>query len=305
MPEQDSVVAVLSLFNPPAGVVDRVRRLRTQVDRVVVVDDGSPAPDESVLAALGEVADVVRLGENRGIAAALNAGIAHARSSSDPSWLLTLDQDSEIGGGFVANALATAARASASGVRVGAVTPESHNGFPIDMMRPQGGFREGFDPMQSGTLISSSAIDRAGLLDEGLFIDAVDSEYTARLRQHGYRVLAGEGCDLAHTLGQARPMTVLGRRVKLAGRELNIYYHAPFRVYYMARNSIRLSRKYLLSQPAWIGKRVALETAFHLIRFFFGPHRLSFIKAFVLGTRDGLLGRSGRIPDDVKARLVP
>ena len=303
LPEQDSVIAVLSLFNPPPGVIDRVRRLRPQVDAVVVVDDGSPAPDEGVLVALGEVADVVRLGENKGIAAALNAGIVHARRTSDPAWLLTLDQDSEIGSDFVVRALATARRASGSGIRVGAVTPESHNGVLIDMMRPQDGFREGFDPMQSGTLISAAALDEAGLLDEALFIDAVDSEYTARLRQRGYRVIAGEGCDLSHTLGQARPMKILGWRVKLAGRELNVYYHAPFRVYYMARNSIRLTRKYMLGQPAWIGKRVALETIFHLIRFTFGPHRLTFLKAFILGTRDGIRGRTGRIPEDVRAQL--
>jgi rhamnosyltransferase len=301
--QQDSVVAVLSLFNPPAEVVDRVRRLQRQVDDVVVVDDGSPSPDEATFVQLADIAEVIRLGENRGIAAALNAGIQHARTLRDPAWLMTLDQDSEISTGFVENALETAKRARRAGVSVGAVTPESHNGSPIAMLPENDGFRQGFDPMQSGTLISARVLDHVGLLDESLFIDGVDSEFTARLRQYHYRLIAGEGCDLAHTLGQARPMKILGRRVKIAGRELNVYYHAPFRVYYMARNSVRLTRMYLLGQPAWIFKRLALEGIFHLIRITFGPHRIAMLKALVLGTRDGWLGRQGRIPSTVQDKL--
>jgi rhamnosyltransferase len=303
LPQQDSVVAILSLFNPPAEVVDRVRRLQQQVDEVVVVDDGSPSPDESTFVQLADVAQVIRLGENKGIAAALNVGIRHARTLGDPAWVMTLDQDSEIGTGFVESALETAKRARRAGIRVGAVTPETHNGALIDMLPEKDGFREGFDPMQSGTLISASVLDHVGLLDESLFIDAVDSEFTARLRQQHYRLVAGEGCDLSHTLGQARPMKILGRRIKIAGRELNVYYHAPFRVYYMARNSVRLTRKYLLGQPTWIFKRLALESIFHLIRISFGPHRMALLKALVLGTRDGVLGRKGRIPAAIRDKL--
>lgn len=303
MPQQDSVVAILSLFNPPAEIVDRVQRLQQQVDDVVVVDDGSPSPDESTFLQLADVAQVIRLGENRGIAAALNVGILHARTLGDPAWVMTLDQDSEIGTGFVQSALETAERARRAGIRVGAVTPESHNGALIDMLPEKNGFREGFDPMQSGTLISTSVLDHVGLLDEALFIDAVDSEFTARLRQQHYRLVAGEGCDLSHTLGQARPMKILGRRIKIAGRELNVYYHAPFRVYYMARNSVRLTRMYLLDQPTWIFKRLALESIFHLIRISFGPHRMALLKALILGTRDGLLGRKGRIPAAIRDKL--
>ncbi|MGN7147998.1 glycosyltransferase [Arthrobacter sp. SAFR-179] len=305
MSQQDSVVAVLSLFNPPPEVIERVRRLRRQVDKVVVVDDGSPSPDEATFELLEDMAQVIRLEENKGIAAALNAGIQHARALWDPAWVLTLDQDSEIGDGFIANAQTTAERAKRAGIKVGAVTPETHNGTRIDMLPGNDEFGQGFDPMQSGTLISTSALDHVGLLDESLFIDAVDSEFTARLRQHGYSLITGDGCDLSHTLGQARPMKVLGLRVKIAGRELNVYYHAPFRVYYMARNSVRLTRTYLLSQPAWILKRVALESIFHLIRITYGPNRMLLLKAIVLGIRDGLLGRQGRIPADIQDHLSP
>lgn len=276
-----------------------------QVDLVVAVDDGSPRPDPEVFERLSKVATVVRLDANSGIASALNAGITHARQVASPDWILTLDQDSEIDQGFVEKALETARRAEKAGLRVGAVTPESHNGRLIDMLKAKDEFRDGFDPMQSGTLIRNSAAEHVGLLDEGLFIDAVDSEYTARLRQNGYRVIAGAGCNISHSVGESRPMRVLGRRVRIAGNEMNVYYHSPFRVYYISRNSIRLTRKYLLSEPSWIAKRLMLETAFHAIRFAFGPNRTKLFQAFIRGTMDGVCGRNGRIPPSVEQRLDP
>jgi rhamnosyltransferase len=299
----DRVAAVISVFNPPRDLPDRVARLAGQVELVVAVDDGSPQADPTVLDGLSRVATLVRLPANSGIAVALNTGITHAREAIEPDWLLTLDQDSELDEGFVARALETARRAQTAGLRVGAVTPESHNGRRIDMLRAKDEFRDGFDPMQSGTLISNAAAEHIGLLEEGLFIDAVDSEYTARLRRAGYRVIAGEGCNITHSVGQSRPMRVLGRRVRIGGNDLNVYYHSPFRVYYISRNSIRLTRKYLLSQPGWIAKRLMLETAFHGIRFVFGPNRRKLLLAFLSGTADGLCGRKGRIPAGVEKRI--
>ena len=303
MASDDKVAAIISLFNPPPDLPERVERLAREVSLVVAVDDGSSNPDPAIFEQLEKSSTVIRLPDNAGIAAALNTGITAARDAIHADWYLTLDQDSELDEGFVAAALSTARRAEEAGLKVGAVTPESHNGRRIDMLPRRDEFSDGFDPMQSGTLFSRQAIDHVGLLEVGLFIDAVDSEYTARLRQEGYRVLAGEGCNISHSVGNARPMTVFGRRVRLAGNEMNVYYHAPFRVYYISRNSIRLTRKYLLSEPGWIAKRLALETAFHAIRFTFGPHRKKLFRAFLAGTADGLRGRDGRIPGPVEQKI--
>ena len=54
-----SVVAVIAAYRPDPSLTDTVRALQQQVQHVVVVDDGSPAGSESVLAGLAEAGALV------------------------------------------------------------------------------------------------------------------------------------------------------------------------------------------------------------------------------------------------------
>ena len=97
-----SVVAVVAAYRPDPSLTDSVQALQQQVAHVVVVDDGSPDGSEAVLAGLADAgALVVRQPQNSGIAAALNAGIAAARTRWNPDFFLTLDQDSRPVGEYV------------------------------------------------------------------------------------------------------------------------------------------------------------------------------------------------------------
>lgn len=298
------VAAVISAFNPPADLPAKVARLAEAVDLVVVVDDGSSKDPSTVLDGVRAAgAEVVELGTNSGIAAALNAGIRCAAARINPNWFITLDQDSELDEGFVPAALATADAARAAGVDLGFVCPESHNNVPVLLRDPDTAFPECFDPMQSGSVIPASTFERVGLLDEALFIDAVDSDFTARVRQHGMRTVIGRGCNITHTVGEARPMKFLGWHVRIPGKKMYVYYHAPFRVYYIARNSIALTKRYFLSGPRWILKRLSIECVSHAVRFLYGPHRRQHLIAFLYGTRDGLLGRFGKMDPRIAEKI--
>lgn len=158
--------------------------------------------------------------------------------------------------------------------------------------------------MQSGTLMRVEMIRAIGWLDESLFIDAVDSDYNARARRHGWVLLAAKGCDLNHTLGTARPMTVLGHRAHYRSRALSIYYHPPFRVYYLTRNNVVLARRYFWNQPLWIVRRIAMELEGHIVRFTFGPDRRENLVAVGHGVVDGLTGRTGRIDPVLLDRIA-
>ena len=238
-----------------------MRALQQQVGHVVVVDDGSPAGSEAVLAALAEAgALVVRQQQNSGIAAALNAGVAAARAHWNPDFFLTLDQDSRPTGEYVRRGLATYAQASAAGVGVGFVTAASYSGHPIPVLHADGPFVHAFDPMQSGFLIPRSTVDRMGPFEEALFIDGVDSEFTMRTRAAGLAVLVGEGCDIAHDLGQREPGRLFGRPLKVLGREISYNYHSPSRVYYICRNGTLLTLRYLRKYPGWVLRRLVEET---------------------------------------------
>ena len=227
-----SITAVLSLFRPPQGVVDRVTRLLEQVDHVVAVDDSpapaTPGPVHEALRALG--VEVVVLGENRGIAHALNVGVATARTADPAAWIMTLDQDSTLAPGFVSGSLAAFDAALAAGVPVGAVCPEKLGDVPTPDEGERDGFSLAYAPIQSGMVLPPSTLADCGPFREDYFIDEVDSEYTLRMRSHGLRVVRAPGVRLEHEMGEPRPMRFLGSQLTFQGKPAHVPYEAPFRV---------------------------------------------------------------------------
>lgn len=296
------VCAVVSAFNPDPETVDNIKWLLRYVSKVVVVDDGSPGNVVDALAALEDLgAVVIRLSENSGIAKALNTGIREARERWNPEWIVTMDQDSRFSGDYIAAALNTA-ESSSDPASVGMVCAESHNHAPLPTLRGNAE-PQIFDPMTSGSLVRSTVLDSVGYLDEDFFIDCVDSEFNARLREHGFRALAGRGCNLEHSLGNARPMRILGWHARIGQKKLYVYYHAPFRVYYITRNSLVLARRFAMKQPVWVLRRIYMEVQSHIVRFGFGPNRRKHLIAALAGIRDARRQHMGKIDETLASRL--
>jgi rhamnosyltransferase len=299
-PHHRRIVAVVAAFNPRSGLLDSVRRLAAQTDAVLVVDDGSTDPaSRAVLTDVeGLGSRVLRQPENLGIAAALNRGMREAFGPLGADAVLTSDQDSLIGADYVAEAVLAWDAARAAGHRVGLVGPADYNGNPFPVLRREGPVLHAFDPLQSGALIPAYAYREAGGLAEDLFIDGVDSEYTLRLRSRGFAVLIAERCHMSHALGDRRAASLFGRRLPL---EYN--YHAPFRVYYMARNSLVLWRRYGRRDPKWLLRRQIEEAKAHVLRLAFSPDRGRLALALAAGVRDAAKGRLGKAPQALTARL--
>lgn len=302
---QARVVAVVAAHNPDSGLVGRIAATVEQVAHVFVVDDGSTR-GQDVFAAM-EAASVTVLHQdgNRGIAAALNAGVAGARERGADA-ILTLDQDSTLGAAYVATQLECWGRAERAGLRVGLLAAASHGGHPTPTMRSEhaDGFTRAFDPMQSGSLVPLTVIDRVGGFDEGFFIDGVDSEFSARLAAEGFEVLVADGARLDHALGKRRPTTLFGRPMLLFGRRIEYNEHAPARVYYISRNGLTLAKRYARSAPGWVARRTVQETKAHGMRVVLGGHRLRTLEAMAHGFWDALRGVSGRIPEGTLRRLT-
>jgi len=291
------VAAVISAFHPPQDLPQRVRDLSKQVIHTVVVDDGSDLErNSSVLRELEDLGcTVIRMPGNVGIAAALNAGIEAAIESWSPDFVVTLDQDSALDPGYVAAALDTYAEARANGINTGLVSAQSHNGLNVPLLTKRARFPEAFDPLQSGAVIPVSTFKTAGMLDERLFIDCVDSEFNLRVRSHGLATLVGKGCNMTHALGHAQPMMLFGWHVTVLGVKRHVHSHAPFRVYYMTRNSIYLWRQYGARFPVWLIRRLCFQLESDVFRLLYGANRRGQYRAFIRGCLDGWLGRLGKI----------
>jgi rhamnosyltransferase len=98
-------------------------------------------------------------------------------------------------------------------------------------------------------------------------------------------------------------MVILGWRVRVGAKKISIYYHSPFRVYYITRNSIVMARTYFRTQPAWVLRRLYMEFQSHVVRFVFGPNRRKHAIAASHGVRDAFRHRMGRIDAGLAARL--
>jgi len=296
--DQDCVAAIVAAYNPRADLADLVSVLLTQVDAVVLVDDGSDAKARPLLDGLEKPrVKVVRHETNSGIAAALNSGARFAIENFAADYLMTLDQDSIPGSGYVESALATFRDFTATGARVGIVASESNNGKKVLMRKSARSIAQPFDPWQSGMLVSREAWLAMGGLDEDLFIDAVDSDFSQRMRKSGRLVVCGAGCDLTHELGALRIGSLLGH-------ETTYTYHNPNRVYYISRNNAVIFVRTIYWDPAWAMRKLYLETLNQCRRLAYSRDRTVLAAAWLAGVFDALRGRMGKIPEKTLRRLA-
>ena len=293
-----ATTAVVSLFNPTEDVLANAAALLPQVDRVVVVDDGSPRDPSRILAELEAMGcAVVRLHKNSGIAAALNAGISEALAATPkPAFILTMDQDSQLQEGYVRALLAAAETARISGVHVGMVAPGSIRGLPVRRGPILRGVQLGGEPIQSGLLVPVAVIERIGPLQGSLFIDGVDSEFFLRCRRNGLHAVLATSASLDHALGTQVPASVLGRSVSIGGRALTIRTAAAWRYYYIFRNRVLLARQYGRNFPLWALKGFLSDYRHLVIVSLLAPGRLDRLANAAAGVADACRGISGPRP---------
>ena len=284
------VVAVVTAYDPGPELGRLVDEVALQVASVVVVDDGSTTGLE-VIAALEDRHGVRVIRQpNAGVAAALNAGVRAALADEQADGVLTLDQDSGLPPGYVARAVRAWRDAVTRRIPVAFVCAASYSGRQTPTRGVVHGYSRAFDPMQSGSLVPATTYRDVGCYDEGLVIDAVDSEFTVRCLAAGLEPLVAPGCDLAHGMGEVTT-------VQMLGRDLAYNHHSPDRVYYMARNGTLLTRRHTRDEPGWVLRRLAEEAKAHTLRLALDPARADLARAAVAGLRDGLRGRTGRRPD--------
>jgi len=299
---------VVVTFHPDEGVYDRLLIVVRECGRVVVVDNGS---SEEVYRRMAEIAGVtvLPLGENMGVATAMNRGLVWAREAGF-SWVVTFDQDSRPQEGMVSALWSTheaLASAAVVGPRIEDVGQASnayrwvrpHPRWPGLFQRvPSAGhdLAEVTMLVTSGSLIEIATWARLGGFDESLFIDYVDTDYCLRVNRSGRRVAVAGAAVLDHRLGERQSKAVLGH-------DFRPTHHSATRHYFIARNRIPIWRKHALAVPHW----AAFDAAFAIYNgfrvLFFERERGRKLKAIVLGTWDGLGGRSGPCPAKRTAQL--
>ncbi|MET4158934.1 glycosyltransferase [Agromyces sp. PvR057] len=301
------VIAVVPSYLPSAGLIEHLARLGSQVDAVIVVDDGSPssAVSDAVLAEVPAPGrELIRLGSNRGIAHALNAGIRIAISRG-AEYVLTLDQDTLLPLGYVDALVEAFERAATGPTRVGMIATEFVNG---DRARPAAITDEGIplvvEAIQSGSLLSAECLRECGLLDERLVIDTVDTEYCLRMSLRGFAVAIAPGSRIEHAIGTRSPVRVLGLPVRRRGEVLTYPYHGPYRRYFITRNNLDLWFRFARRRPTWTALSMRRELVTGVLTLLSGPDRSRQFLAIAVGGWHGLIRRRGPMPSRLRRTLL-
>lgn len=295
------VFAVVVSFRPDLETLNLLlQSLMSQVDGVVVVDNGS---SEKALAWLGAFSStipyaLIPLHDNKGIAAAQNIGIAHAKQQGT-DYVILFDHDSNPAPDMVAKLLAVAEAKAATGVEVAAVGPrylDERQDNPPPFIQVVG-LRVKKQPclcgdsvvdvnylIASGCLMPMRALDAVGYMQESLFIDYVDIEWGLRARSKGFLSFGACGALMAHDLGD-EPFDFFGKKFP---------HHSALRHYYHFRNAVWMYRQSWL--PAhWKfadGWRLFLKYGFYTL---FAKPRHQHWWMMTKGVWHGLTGRMGRL----------
>jgi rhamnosyltransferase len=296
------LVAVIISYFPDIDILRQILlALDSQVDHILVVDNGSlEDPEMQVdIPANGHVSWLL-MKENLGVAKAQNIGIARAREHG-ATHVLLLDQDSIPFPDMASNLLSVYMALGQGNAKVAAVGPvfldqasgqkSSFVRFGILGMRhvhcDAGTQYVHVDILiASGSLIAISALDAIGDMEEGLFIDYIDTEWILRARMKGYMAYGACNALMFHELGSER------RKVWLL-RWRHVPIHRPLRFYYIFRNGCTLMLRKGLP-VAW--KRCELINLIGLAVMFsiFVSPRLENIKMMIAGVLDGIRGKAGK-----------
>lgn len=296
------VAAVVVTFFPDEKIGDRLTAMARECSHVIVVDNGS---DVAVRARLsGERVELIALGENKGLAAALNVGLDRALALGF-GWAVTFDQDSTPTIGMV-KALWRSREARPDPMRVAVVGPRLSEEKVVNedhrWVVPHPFFRWGFSRVPcvsadlggvafvitSGALTDLRVYREIGPMDADLFIDYIDHDYCLRALRSGHEIVVSAGAKLIHNFGAQREYHVAGRVVRPT-------FHSALRLRYIARNRWAVWRRHAWAVPHW-AVFDAVSSMHILIRVLvFEDRRWEKLCAMIRGSWDGVCGRKGKI----------
>jgi rhamnosyltransferase len=296
------VAAIVVSYEPEPDLLKKnLQSIASQVDRVYLVDNSR------AFQALPFCQDLripnlhsLILGDNYGIAVAINRGIREARSA-DMDFVFLLDQDSVAQDGTITTLLTGYRQACRQGAKVaaigaraedrttGALSPALRFGYVGTRTQPcpEGGVARVDFLISSGTLIPLAVLEIVGSMREDLFIDYVDTEWILRAYSQGFATYLSCDARLIHAVGE--------RRIRVwMGLWRNAPMHKPFRYYYLYRNYLLLLRQRGISRKWKIMESIRLLKMFLFI-LAFSHERREILGYIVKGVYDGIRNKKGKL----------
>lgn len=300
-----SLATVTVTYNPDIGILEnQLAQLPTNALRLVV-DNASESPLRNQLAALCEAHGAVFIAnaENLGLACGLNIGARKAfELVPQLAYLLLLDQDTEPGAAgaqTLVNAYEALLQQDHPSGCAGPRMVDAHTGLqhgfhcmtrwrwmrrfplatqtaPVRLANLNG----------SGMLIPAHIYRQLGGLDDALFIDHVDTEWSFRVLAAGHALYGIPQVRFTHRMGEASVrFWLFGWRVWPS--------RSPRRHYFLFRNAVILMRRDYVPVvwKAWAVAKLVFTFAVHALS---DPRRKEQSREMLRGLRQGFATQAVR-----------
>ncbi len=283
------VYSILVAYEPELGELEKaIERLLEQTDIVVICNNSK----EDVVYR-NDCVKIFNFKENLGIAKAQSIGMQWAFDNG-ADFILQMDQDSILKEGTVLKLVNGYNELTKKGFNIGVIGPHVvHDKFTKETEKARlikgelllDKFIKVNHTLSSSSLIPKKAYDKVGGMEDALFIDAVDFEYCWRLKKSGFLTIRMKEVSLEHRVGNGKK--------KIMGK-IDVRIPSPIRHYYHIRNLFLLLWRGYVPIYWKLSNLVKLFLKILLYPFIFDDG-IKRVKYMLLGVKDGLLKRYGRI----------
>ena len=182
------VAAIIVSYNPDSNLFDSINLLLNQVEKVIIVDNGSKEKYVKYIKSINEdKIEIILNKENLGIATALNIGVRKALENGY-EWILTMDQDSKASPDMVKkmfnvyNSINREERKDILSIFPNFVDERIQS---IEENSNMNSYEYVDADITSGNLLRKEVFEKVGFFDDSLFIDLVDTDFCMRLNEKG------------------------------------------------------------------------------------------------------------------------
>ena len=274
------LASVVVLYNPSQENINNISLYKKEVDRIYIVDN----TDDNIKRINNtQKLKYIKLGENKGIAYALNIGAKKAIEDGY-KWLLTMDQDSKMTEDIIVKMKDFLI--STKEENVGLISPYQDIDSKEDNISED--IEDMIEVMTSGNIINLDAYKKIGGFKDWLFIDCVDTDYCMNLHKHGYKVLRLNRIVMKHELGN---LVVH----KLFNKEYPCYNHNPIRRYYIVRNNLYINSLYKNLYPEYCKRLLRIQKGQVKRIIVFEKNKFQKLRMMYKGYRDYKKGIKGKL----------
>ena len=281
------IIGLVTLYNPQQSVVDNMRVLSQQVDRVFLMDNSKD--DNSLLFTDLVAVTYTKNEENLGLSGAFNLGLGIC-GAHESDYIIFFDQDSRVSDNFIQCIRANYESLSFTH-NVGCIGPMIYDRILKGNVYGRDRLSVGNDCYRVENVITSGLLTRFGVLKDigfwntDIFLDYADWDLCWRMKEKGFLVAQSDNVILNHCLGEKI----------LSYHFFYIRVNSSFRIYYIIRDGLKLLfRRYVpINYRLLFIRNIFLAP---LVQLLFMKNRLMRSQAIVFGYLHFLLAKSGEYP---------